>query len=340
MKFLKKILPSYRATKTVNNRIKELSNRITSLEKHLSDLDKKNDYLFYCSQNINGESLEETKRRVFLNMPKADGDLRMLQRGSAYILKRLNEICRENNIDFFLEGGTLIGAERHHGFIPWDDDIDIGMLREDFWKLWDILKDDNELCIHYYYMYNPNKSPISSDLLTKVKFKNSDLFYVDIFPYDCINTNDPESFFKSHNELSATLHQEFRKYFETHNYKQNFYYKPQAEPSFDSDITKIIKQHLKDNKYKKIGDHMVLGIDQSSGFINNRGIYHYSDFFPLKKDYVEFESYTYNVPKKYKEILHKKYGDYLSLPKSVSPIHSMELNNISEQDRLIVGGIK
>ncbi len=337
MNFLKKLLPSYRSANMLNIRIKDLSEKISILENRLSDLDRKNEYLFYCSQNLPEESINETKKRICLNMPKADGDLRILQEGSAYILKRLSEICHENNLRFFLDGGTLLGAERHHGFIPWDDDIDIGLLRDDYWKLWDILKNNNELTIHYYFMYNPNKSPVSSDIITKVKFKDSDLFYVDIFPYDCINDeNDIEKSFENHKKLSLLIHNEFRKYFEDNKYQQKYYFKPQAEPSFDDNITEIIKNFISTHNYNNNGKYIVLGADQSLGFIKLCGAYCYDDYYPLAENAVIFEKSIYNAPKNYEWVLTQKYGDYLSLPKNITPTHSKELSDITNKDREIV----
>lgn len=77
-----------------------------------------------------------------------DETLKKLKRAELNILKDFIAVCQKHNLKYFICWGTAIGAVRHHGFIPWDDDIDVGMLRDDYEKFARIAK--REMSDHYY----------------------------------------------------------------------------------------------------------------------------------------------------------------------------------------------
>lgn len=74
--------------------------------------------------------------------PTKDADLRILQECDALLLGIFDKICRRHGLSYWLDFGTLLGAYRHKGFIPWDDDMDICMPREDFDKVVHILREE------------------------------------------------------------------------------------------------------------------------------------------------------------------------------------------------------
>ncbi len=128
-------------------------------------------------------------------------------------LEFIDKVCKENNIKYSVVGGTAIGAIRHKGFIPWDDDVDIGMLREDYEKFLKIMDSGkyNETkykCLHYsplypnYYYRFAKMVDTTTSLTESNLIKNENMgLYVDIFPFDYANlktiktlTNKPQRF--------------------------------------------------------------------------------------------------------------------------------------------------
>lgn len=96
--------------------------------------------------------------------------LRKAQLRMVEILKEVDKICRRHNIPYYLEGGTLLGAIRHHGFIPWDDDLDISVLKKDFPRLKKALQNELPENLIYQDRWTDFNCPI---IFAKVRDKHS-----------------------------------------------------------------------------------------------------------------------------------------------------------------------
>lgn len=109
------------------------------------------------------------------------------------ILVAIDEFCKENDIEYFLDSGTLLGAVRHKGFIPWDDDIDILMPRRDYEFLKKYFNSKNtrykvlsyDLCDDYYYLFCKVVDTRTTLIEDIGRDRITDFgVYVDIFPID------------------------------------------------------------------------------------------------------------------------------------------------------------
>ena len=81
------------------------------------------------------DSPAEIRRRIFSLMPEAEGDARIMQKANAKLMFELDSICQKAGLPYWTAYGSLVGTLSRNGFIPWDDDIDICMMREDIEKL-------------------------------------------------------------------------------------------------------------------------------------------------------------------------------------------------------------
>ena len=121
-------------------------------------------------------------------------NLRKVQLLQLKLVKFLKEICEDNDIKYLIVAGTLLGAVRHKGFIPWDDDLDVGMLRDDYEKFLKVcpLYLTDEICLQDWHSEKEFPGAYAKLRLKNTVYieRNSQYvninkgIYIDIFPFD------------------------------------------------------------------------------------------------------------------------------------------------------------
>ena len=121
--------------------------------------------------------------------PTKDEDLRMVQLCCTEFLAIFDAICEKYKLTYWLEAGTLLGAIRHNGFIPWDDDLDVAMPREDYDKLMDLTKEE----LNQYNIivrsggYFDDRGPMERLALAYKTLETG--CWIDVFPVDHIDSS-------------------------------------------------------------------------------------------------------------------------------------------------------
>ncbi len=247
-------------------------------------------------------SLEQQKLREKFNPD--DSILRQHQQKMLDILKRFDKICQENDIKYWLSSGTCLGAIRHHGFIPWDDDADVEMLREDYLKFLKVFKETERYVLQtkdndtYYvapYAKLRDKKTYVEEHGQDCNYKYRGI-YIDIFAlersYRCVSCFYQRVMwrilmFGSHIKKSSFKRNLFCFY-------KYIFYKSIA-------IARIVFRVFPFQKLRHT---------YGSGFCDNTR--YEKEIFPLS--YCEFEGYNFPVPRNYDAYLTRIYGDYMKLP--------------------------
>lgn len=257
------------------------------------------------------------------------------------ILKSFKKYCKKFDIPFFLIGGTLLGAIRHKGFIPWDDDIDVAILRENYNRLVELARkdpyiDDERrykilLPLDENHIY-PQIKIIDTNTIAYEKNINKKFatgLWVDVFPYD-FGANTKE-------EIKMLSKRQ-------HTYKKFFQVGISGELSMNKKILKAIaypfyKLFTKGDYTYWVKKILRLPTAYKTKYIGDVvWMYDERDMYPIEwfDEYinVEFESEVFKAPSHYDDILKQFYGDYMKLPKKEDRVfHGFEWHYISKDKK-------
>lgn len=258
--------------------------------------------------------------------------LRQAQLVDLRILRIVDYICKKHNLQYWLEGGTLLGAVRHKGFIPWDDDIDIAMTRDDYNKFFEIAIKEFPSDL---FLQNFKTTEYAGNTWTQIKDRKSLMvleenakyhqgIYMDIFPCDSYTNNRVKRFFteRLYKQLYIkvqAINAPFKKpLFTKNNFIKNFIkfilkvvFFPFA--ILNHNVIYDLNIKTREKRISKMSKNAKNNYGYGTDVLNWDNIFSKDTIFPLKT--MEFENNVFSVPNDWHKYLVTLYGnDYMKLP--------------------------
>lgn len=252
------------------------------------------------------------------SVPRADGELRKLQLCGTEMLAIFDDLCAEHGLTYWLDFGTLLGAVRHNGYIPWDDDLDVSMPRKDWGRAAKLLPPILESNGFYVRVYSESWFGFGYR-------RNETGLWMDVFCYET-------SYSAADSEYHSRLLREINEQLEFCRKNKTF----NTNPLIDRDAMRAHRLGLSYSEKREVtNDEAVLFLSPEIESDLSKCVFDAKDFLPLGR--LDFEGLLCPVPSNWDAVLKAYYGNYNEFPREGILHHG--LNGVSLADIAKTGGI-
>lgn len=252
------------------------------------------------------------------------------------LLMQLDEVCKKHNLKYYITDGTMLGTVRHKGFIPWDDDIDVTMFRDDYEKLLKVAETEFK---YPYFLQTEYSDPgclrghaqLRNSATTGIlkteegKFKFNQGLFLDVFVMD--NVIDDKKLFEQQKKDAEKYRKRAVKYarWSTRYYKQNTWQSKVKGILYPVVNTFLRKTKLEEKNFRKFEEVCKRYNNMETKYVTTlefsfdieRWGKRLKSYFD-KVEYMPFEFIKLPISVDYDEMLRNDYGDYMVFKKGAS----------------------
>ncbi len=263
-----------------------------------------------------------------MNYDNTELSLQEIHEACFELLVKIRSLCDKIGIEFWLAYGTLLGAVRHQGFIPWDDDVDLWMTRDHYDKFFDYLsKNLEELYpISYCSRRNTKDYSFAINRITDMRYRyldtkmNCELDYgifIDVYPLDYVG-NDKKTYFKMYKKIRK-LNIAYSIYLQNKSFSGKVA-RSVMKKVFHWILHILFKNQISILDYVEYRTNSILGQNpqKDSALVGVAVWFAYIQCYEKElfdeTIKIKFNGELFTVPKEYEKLLHIIYGDYMILP--------------------------